>query len=233
MIKLNKGLEPQILQDNRIAWEQALRDHEANGTIPSKAELSRYGHQDIKAALLSETHEKCAYCESIFRHVYPGDVEHVTPKRNGIQFRFTWGNLTIACSTCNTHKGVKEGLVDPYVDDPEIVFQHAGPAMLADPADNKAYVTESALALNRNALVERRMNRLKGLHRMLKIALDQPDPYSREILLDELRIKEIRDDVEFAAMSRWFVRDLIARGIIPAPNPAPAPQANVQTSVGP
>src|SRR5215471_10914023 len=98
MIKLLKGTEPPILRDNRATWEQVLRDHVANGTTPSKTELNRYGHADIKAALLAETNAKCAYCESIFRHVYPGDVEHATPKRNGVQFRFAWDNLTIACS---------------------------------------------------------------------------------------------------------------------------------------
>jgi hypothetical protein len=59
---------------------------------------------------------------------------------------------------------------------------------------------------------------------MLKIALDQTDPNCREILLDELRVKEIRDGAEFAAMARWYVRDLIERGVVPAStNPAPAP----------
>ncbi|WP_271673181.1 HNH endonuclease [Bradyrhizobium sp. CCBAU 51627] len=219
MIKLNKRPEPQILRDNRASWEQALRDHETNGTEPSKAELNRYGHKDIKSVLLAETNEKCAYCESIFRHVYPGDIEHVTPKRNGIQFRFAWENLTIACSTCNTCKGVKQGLVDPYDDDPEALFQHAGPAILPDPASNKATATEAALSLNRHALVERRTERLKALHRILKIALDQTDQNYREILLDELRVKEIRDDAEFAAMSRWYVKDLITKGVIAASAP--------------
>jgi len=216
MIKLNKLSEPQLLRNNRAAWEQALRDHEANGTEPTKTDLNRYGHQDIKSVLLAETNEKCAYCESIFRHIYPGDVEHITPKRNGIEFRFAWDNLTISCSTCNTCKGVKEGLVDPYVDDPEALFQQAGPLMLAIPESNKAMATEIALTLNRQALIERRATRLKALSLILKIALDQTDENYREILLDELRIKETSNDAEFAAMSRWYVGDLIARGVIAA-----------------
>jgi 5-methylcytosine-specific restriction endonuclease McrA len=222
MIKLYKGSEPQILRDNRATWEKVLRDHEAAGTAPSKIELTRYGHPDIKSALLAETNSKCAYCESVFRHVYPGDIEHEVPKRNGIEFRFAWKNLTIACSTCNTNKGVKEGLVDPYEDEPEALFQHAGPAMLADPASNKALATEVALALNREGLIERRTKRLKGLHLMLKVALDQADQNYREILLDDLRLMETKDSAEFAAMSRWYVQDLIARGVI-SPSAMTAP----------
>jgi hypothetical protein len=214
MIKLRKGVEPTVLKEDGRTWEQVLHDHDANGTNPSKTELTRYGHGDIKSALMAETHEKCAYCESKFRHVYPGDVEHVIPKRNGHEYRFRWDNLTIACSTCNTNKGIKENLVDPYVDEPEVAFQHAGPAMLADPTDNKAGATEISLGLNRKALIERRTERLKNLHRMLKIALDQTDPNYREIFLDELRLKETRDDAEFAAMSRWYVNDLVSRGVI-------------------
>jgi hypothetical protein len=214
MIKLKKGEEPAVLAANKAAWEQTLRDHNANGTEPSKTDLSRYGHPDIKSALLIETHEKCAYCESQFRHVHPGDVEHVIPKRNGHQYRFQWTNLTISCSTCNTNKGVKENLVDPYDDEPATAFQHAGPVILADPTDNKAGATEIALGLNRQGLIERRTERLKNLHRMLKIALDQTDPIYRDIYLDELRLKETRDDAEYAAMSRWYVSDLMSKGII-------------------
>jgi hypothetical protein len=214
MIQLQKEDEPNILAANGPAWEQALLAHDANGTQPSKAELTRYGHPDIKSVLMKETNEKCAYCESKFRHVYPGDVEHVIPKRNGHQFRFRWDNLTIACSTCNTNKGIKEDLIDPYVESPEAVFQHAGPVMLPDPIDNKASVTEVALQLNRNALVERRTERLRGLHRMLRVALSEPSPEYRDIYLDELRLKETRGDAEYAAMARWYVNDLIARGII-------------------
>jgi hypothetical protein len=198
------------------SWE--LRQHDANNTEPTKAELTRYGHSEIKAALLSETNEKCAYCESIFRHIYPGDVEHVIPKRNGHEHRFRWTNLTIACSTCNTKKGVKESLIDPYEDDPEKAFQHAGPAMLPDPTNDKAGATEIALELNRKVLIERRTERLKNLHRMLKIALSQTNPGHREIYLDELRLKETRDDSEYAAMARWYVNDLIDRGVISGSN---------------
>ncbi|MCP1909648.1 HNH endonuclease [Bradyrhizobium pachyrhizi] len=203
--------------DNAAAWEQVLRDHESNNTEPTKTELNRYGHPEIKTALMRETHEKCAYCESIFRHVYPGDVEHIIPKRNGIEYRFQWSNLTIACSTCNTNKGVKEGLVDPYVDDPEGAFQIAGPAMLAEPTDGKAHATEVALQLNRSALVERRAKRLSGLHLMLRVALQQTDQNYRQILFDELR-REAAESAEFAAMSRWYVNDLIQKGILPPSN---------------
>lgn len=221
MIKLHKSQEPEVLRQNRVTWEQALRDHQANGTAPTKAELNRYGHPDIKAALLAETKNKCAYCESLFRHVAPGDIEHVTPKRNGIAYRFAWANLTIACPTCNTNKGVKEGLVDPYLDDPESLFQHAGPAMLADPTSGIALTTEVALDLNRDALVERRTNRLKRLHQLLTLALSQTDQNTRKVLLDDLRVKETRDEAEFAAMSRWFVRDQTAQGRLDVPKPAP------------
>jgi uncharacterized protein (TIGR02646 family) len=214
MIKLRKGPEPAVLETNRATWERVLRAHDANQTTPSKTELSRYGHPEIKSALLNETSEKCAYCESKFQHIYPGDVEHVVPKRNGHEYRFKWSNLTMACSTCNTNKGIKENLIDPYDDDPETVFQQAGPAMLPDPTNDKAGATEISLGLNRKGLIERRTERLRNLHRMLKIALAQTDPTYREIYLNELRVKETRDGAEYAAMARWYVNDLASRGII-------------------
>jgi uncharacterized protein (TIGR02646 family) len=216
MIRLAKRDEPQVLREHAASWEKVLRDHEANGTKPTKADLERYNNIETKAALLVETAEKCAYCESKFRHITPGDIEHIVPKRLGPEWRFKWENLTLACTTCNTKKGAKEDLVDPYIDDPEQLFHSCGPAMLPDPSSGKALATEAALELNRSALVDRRTERLRNLHRMLIIAQQQTDASHREILLNELRLKETRSDAEFAAMSRAYVSDLVARGIITA-----------------
>lgn len=138
MIKLTKGNEPIVLRENREAWERVLREHETNGTEPTKAELGRYNHPEIKEALLTETAEKCAYCESKLRHITYGDIEHIVPKKSGPEHRFRWDNLTIGCDVCNTRKGKNEDLIDPYLDDPDREFMMMGPMMLANPESDRA-----------------------------------------------------------------------------------------------
>lgn len=216
MIKLQKGAEPQILTDNCQAWEDVLHAHDANATKPTKSDLNRYNNPETKDALMQETSEKCAYCESKFKHISYGDIEHIVPKRLGHQWRFRWSNLTIACTTCNTGKGTLENLIDPYVDDPEQEFDFFGPALVPRPESPKAIATESALELNRTLLIKRRAERLQSIHRLLMIAKLQKDAEHMKILLDEIRIKETRDSAEFAAMIRSFVKDLIAKGHMPS-----------------
>ncbi len=219
MIKIKKGLEPQVISDNIADWEQVLRDHELAGSKPTEAELGRYRADEIKNALLAETHEKCAYCESRFRHVYYGDIEHVTPKKLGIEFRFRWENLTLACKICNTNKGIQENLVDPNVHSPEDLFCIEGPAILPVPESTMARLTEIVIDLNRPQLIERRNERLRRLHDLLTLAIETTDPDLKEALFDQLRSRETADSVEYAAMSRAYVGAQIARKRIPAKDP--------------
>ena len=64
---------------------------------------SRYKHQDVKDALKLLYHGKCAYCETYDPSPH---VEHYRPKRGGYYWlAYSWDNLIISCSQCNTKKG--------------------------------------------------------------------------------------------------------------------------------
>ena len=39
-----------------------------------------YGAPDVKAAIVTAQHGKCAFCESKLKHVMFGDIEHYRPK---------------------------------------------------------------------------------------------------------------------------------------------------------
>jgi len=70
-----------------------------------------YRDEKVKAALSKLCYEKCAYCESRFFHVYPGDVEHFRPKgeitgANPLKPGYywlaaEWQNLLLSCRNCN------------------------------------------------------------------------------------------------------------------------------------
>lgn len=124
MIKITKGPVPAILARSEEAWTNTLLTKIRTGDAPTENELGKYKHPEIKAALVQETHGKCAYCESKFGHIAYGDVEHIVPKSRAPENRYSWTNLTIACDRCNTNKGDAEGFVDPNTDDPDEFFYY-------------------------------------------------------------------------------------------------------------
>ena len=206
MISLVKSDEPEVLRNNAKNWtDELLRRLEA-GDAPTEYLLSRYAHPGIKAALLVETFEKCAYCESPFRHVTYGDVEHISPKRMNPQLRFSWGNLTIACDVCNTKKAEHE-LVDPYQIDPSDAFFFIGPVIWARAGNDRAVVTEARLDLNRLPLVQRRLERLEFLRNLVASAHGKPADV-RDAILDKAR-RECAPSPPFSACAKATL-DLIA-----------------------
>ncbi|MCJ2074242.1 HNH endonuclease [Methylobacterium sp. E-016] len=214
MIKLLKGNKPQILIDNEVSWTADYVAKRAAGQKLTDAEAARHRHPEIKTALKIETHKKCAYCESKPLHVTHGDVEHIVPKSLHPNKAYEWGNLTLACDGCNTNKGAKEDIVDPYLIDPVDVFIIYGALILPRPESGDAIYTEKSLKLNRLDLVERREKRIKELYHLVCLARNAPDDKSREAIKQDIIENEVLDSVEYAAFSKKYVMDMIAEGIL-------------------
>ncbi len=73
-----------------------------------------YGHEDVKAQLIRDQHEKCCFCEGSFLAHGFGDVEHFRPKAGFKQkaknklskpgyywLAYEWSNLFFSCQICN------------------------------------------------------------------------------------------------------------------------------------
>lgn len=205
MIKLEKGVEPAILSKKGDQWTRAVLSRIAAGETPTRTEKSRYNHPEIKDALIAETHGKCAYCESTFRHVTYGDIEHVVPKSSEPSRWFDWANLTIACDVCNTNKGKarvdEQNFIDAYDVDPEQFFWHIGSMVQARPGCDNALLTERMLELNRVDLLERRGERIAHLMRMLDVVERCESQDVKDLLWQEFA-SEARAYNEYAALSR-------------------------------
>jgi 5-methylcytosine-specific restriction endonuclease McrA len=214
MIKLQKGPCPVILQNNRAGWTAALIAAIAAGRSPTKTERGRYNEASIKASLVSETHSKCAYCESKLRHVAYGDTEHIAPKSADPNHWFDWSNLTLACDRCNTNKGEHTDVIDPYVVDPEDYLWFAGALVFGRPGSDDGMLSERRLKLNRDDLLERRSERLKGLVIQLDRISRVQNPAVRDALKSDF-LEETTDDKEYAAMAREIVRNARSKGILP------------------
>jgi uncharacterized protein (TIGR02646 family) len=135
MIKLDRGGEPQYLTDNKAKWlrelDGAISKYGEFSKIPSgeREKLIRhYKDGQIKSPLLKSSHEKCAFCESVPGESGYPEIDHFKPKSLYPSNVFDWDNLLPVCKKCNlnkrAHDTVQEPIIDPYKDEPELVFEY-------------------------------------------------------------------------------------------------------------
>ncbi len=189
MIKLTKGLEPEVLIRNKENWtHDLLAAVRAQDAERIKAVTKRYNHPEVKSALKEETHQKCAYCEAKVTDVAHGDIEHVTPKSLNREQTFEWRNLTFSCQICNQNKSAKEGIIDPYIDEPNDHMFFAGAFAKGRSLEGSRTVLE--LKLNRVALIESRNREIERYADQLEKIFLIPDERTKELfflaMLEEL-----------------------------------------------
>jgi uncharacterized protein (TIGR02646 family) len=178
MIRVIKSAAaPASLARQAAAACQALEDaYDANpagcqlpGTRALKARRVIYAARDVKARLIADQHGKCAYCETLFLHSSPGDVEHYRPKAGFRQaatspvegpgyywLAYDWANLLFACEDCNR---IRKRQLFPLRNDPagrarnhHDVFAQEAPLLLnpasgPDPETQITFVEEAAKGL--------------------------------------------------------------------------------------
>ena len=195
MISLTKADCPQILQDHSEAWRDELMEVINAGEEATRAQKNRYNHQHVKAAVILETAGKCVYCESKIRHVDDGDIEHIAPKTPHPERSFDWENLTLACTICNRYKSdytvtpeTPEELINPYVDDPVDHFLFHREILTPVPESLRAHKTEEIIRLNRNALIEKRREKIAEVHGYLTTYAQATEEF-RPFVLRQIKIQ--------------------------------------------
>jgi hypothetical protein len=206
MIALDKGPIPVILDEHWVEWRDEYLEAKANNTLTNAIRF-RYRHADIKTAIVEETHNKCAYCESKVTHVHPGETEHILPISERPDLIVTWINLTLACTECNRRKSnyyePDEPLVNPYDDDPSAHLMFIGVIVL--PKGDKGRRTWHLLELTkRMALMEQKKEKLEKMNLLLERYLALPESATKSFLKDEL-LAETASHSEYAATARSFL----------------------------
>jgi uncharacterized protein (TIGR02646 family) len=176
MIKVNRNRikTPGSLQTKGIA-ERAKAITHTQAQIQARQDnpehkikafsFSAYKAQDVKAALDTLFHGKCAYCESVFASVHPMDVEHFRPKgrvtrwvngKRKVVLRFgyywlaaEWTNLLPSCIDCNRQRNQHE-----LVASDDALRIEADMAM-SPPDDPGSDLTPSRTPAQRDAELER------------------------------------------------------------------------------
>jgi len=177
--------------------------------IVNKSKQIKYNKPDIKQAIISETKEKCAYCESKVTHIYPGDIEHIIPKAIYPRLTFNWNNLTLGCFWCNNKKRdflSKECmLLNPYKDKTNEHLRAFGPIIFHINNSKRGEITWRQLELNRPELREKRLEKIEELQTLI-------DKFNAEdiIALKTLIENEILDYInrsEFSFSLKQFYED--------------------------
>jgi hypothetical protein len=146
---------------------------------------------------------------------YP-HVEHIKPKAQSKypELEFVWDNLGYACEVCNDTKGDKYDescpFVNPCDEDPENFIVFIGAWAVAKKGDERGEYTIDELSLNRDGLLKKRQERLKGIDIEIKAAYRTKNVKLRNKLIEDLQ-KESEFDREY---SRAVKTMLIAEGIL-------------------
>lgn len=103
---------PEILTTKGVELTVAALEQVNNGNKKICIDYNTYGHTSVKRQLISDQHNKCAYCEQTLNGDF-GDVEHFRPKAGYCStcmivkspgyywLAYDWDNLMMSCSTCN------------------------------------------------------------------------------------------------------------------------------------
>lgn len=97
--KIKRNFRGQVPIDRVEALMKRRRDKLANGEDPKLDIDSKWA--ETKPQLQSETHQKCAYCESHSSAVAFGDVEHYRPKSIYWWLAYVYDNYLASCQICN------------------------------------------------------------------------------------------------------------------------------------
>lgn len=206
MIKVRRTDKPKVLEKNADKWTRSLL---AATTKKDRDKVQRkYGHRQVKQALVEMFCGKCAYCESKIIHVDYGHIEHFKPKDRFKGLCFEWSNMLLACGVCNgvEHKSNNfpekaEGgpFVNPCEDDPSehFVFSYDLKTRLATVIEKtvRGKITKDLLGLNRNDLRDYRSRQINKIFVLKK--LSENDPEAAALFREALA-----NSAEYSAFSR-------------------------------
>lgn len=159
---------------------------------PVALEAGNYKHHSNKDALRETAYGKCMYCETRIDATYPGDVEHIKPKRNPAykHLEFEWSNLGFVCWRCNNNKSDHYDenfpFIDPYIDEPTQHFDAMSQMIFPKLGDQRAEATIETIKLNREQLTTARLEAIYYIKSAADSAMAATSPLVRQARLETL-----------------------------------------------
>lgn len=215
MIRVERGIEPAGFLARAQQWQTGFTlaktkqpDLSANQFWPTvRREIRRDADLLFRAG-----YYKCAYCESVVRHVDDLQLEHYRPKSKFVDQMFNWQNWLPVCSQCNKKKGqhfpqcgTEPCLIDPAGENPEdhLTFWEAN----ITARTNRGTETITIIALERHPLLEERAKWLLNIKILALLALS-PEFYHQ---VRSYLIWAMQPNAPYSAMVRAYLTEYAPR----------------------
>ena len=109
---------------------------------------------------------------------------------------------SLACTACNrdgkrAYYSEEMPLINPYTDYPEEHFQACGPLVMQAIGNDRAFVTQTTLKLNRASLVEQRTEQILHVESLLTLWAKEPNDAVKTLYENELH-RQYYFDMEFS-----------------------------------
>ncbi|MFT8362812.1 MAG: hypothetical protein ABF608_06485 [Sporolactobacillus sp.] len=215
MKKVTRGVEPQVLRNNKSKWQrnfinEVKRNRGYKGM--NAAIKNKYNQPEIKRALKEMYSGKCCYCENCIGTEGYENIEHLKPKSLSRfhMLAFSWENLHWCCQRCNTCKNDKWNrhypILDPTKDNPENHIKIDTITGKIVYKTRRGKTTINHAQLNREGLVNARKRILIKLNDIFLMIRNTPSINDNRYLLKLLN-DFINDDAEFSALIKGYINE--------------------------
>jgi hypothetical protein len=135
-------------------------------------------------------------------------IEHIKPKSKFLSESLDPSNLALACALCNNAKrdfwDADTPLLNPYTDDPDQQMLALGCYIVRRPSNNRARLTIDQLDLNRQALLERRKERIEQIAPLVDQYMQEPSGSIKDLIRRE-PCRQANQDAEYAMIVRAYL----------------------------
>jgi len=122
MIHIKRLPEPKILIKKKREWTSQFIKSDKK-----RPDHSKYAHQEIKSTLITMSHNKCFYCETLLKGSTK-EVDHLIEVSEDKKKAYEWSNLFLSCSNCNKkipHTSIPaDHVLNPCEDQDEEIRKH-------------------------------------------------------------------------------------------------------------
>ena len=87
--------EPEILVKKKRKWTSQFINSDKK-----RPDSSKYAHHEIKSTLITMSHNKCFYCETILKGTAK-EIDHLIEVSENKKKAYEWSNLFLSCDNCN------------------------------------------------------------------------------------------------------------------------------------
>jgi len=208
--------KPECLRVHSDEWRDSLLQFTDSGSEPPKDLVDNYNRPEVRQALerMYSVGDGCycCYCEKEMDD-HESEIEHRKPREVFPQYTFDWGNLHLACSTCNRNKGqqwdkrkrneILDAAKTRSINNKHLTYEfRAMTGVLRIPVSKRGETTVYHADLNRKKLLRGRWKvwiaTTEAINRIKSLGRDDPRVRTEMRMIEEMCLGE------YGSVIRWL-----------------------------